>query len=201
MKTAKYFLPLLLSLLFGSSWAATDNHPAQQRVESSVNGIFNTLQKESDKLKADPAYQKEVVTKYVVPYLDFVGMTKLAVGKNWRKGSEQQKKILTEEFKALLLRTYTKALAEYSDQAIKFKPFRAGKRADRAIVYADILQKSGPLIPMKFRLRQLQDQWLVYDIAIDGISLVTTYRSSFSNEINSTGIDGLIASLVKKNSG
>ena len=200
MKIIKYFLPLLLSVAFGSSLAA-EIHPAQQRVESSVNGIFDTLQKESVRIKAEPEYQKEVVAKHVTPYLDFVGMTKLAVGKNWRKGSDQQKKQLVEEFKGLLLRTYTKALAGYSDQAIKFKPFRPGKRADRAIVYADILQKNGPLIPMKFRLRQVKEQWLVYDIAIDGISLVTTYRSSFTSQINSSGIDGLIVSLTKKNSG
>ena len=200
MKNIKYFLPLLLSLLFGSSLAAV-SHPAYQRVENSVNGIFNILQKESERLKAEPGYQKEIVAKYVTPYLDFVGMTKLAVGKNWRKGSDQQKQKLVEEFKILLLRTYTKALAEYSDQAIKFKPFRPGKRADRAIVYADILQVNGPLIPMKFRLRQVKEQWLVYDIAIDGISLVTTYRSSFTSQIKSSGIDGLIVSLTKKNNG
>ncbi|HBA35350.1 MAG TPA: toluene tolerance protein [Gammaproteobacteria bacterium] len=180
---------------------ADDVHPAQQRVEQSVNSIFNILKAEREKIQQDRAYQDQIVAKYVTPYLDFEGMSKLAVGKNWRIATPNQQQQLIQEFKTLLLNTYTKSLAEYSDQSIQFKPFRTGDRDDRANVFADILQTNGPSIPMQFRLRLVGSEWLVYDIAIDGISLVTTYRTSFTTEINRSGVEGLIASLAKKNSG
>jgi phospholipid transport system substrate-binding protein len=122
------------------------------------------------------------------------------MARDWRQASAAQQKILTDEFHALLVRTYAKALTEYKNQTIDFKPFtlKAGETDVR--VRTEIKQSgAGKNIELDYYLEKSGAAWKVYDIEVGGISIVTNYRDSFASEVRSSGIDGLIKSLQTKN--
>lgn len=178
--------------------ANAQDHPAQELVVSSTSALIDVLKKEGERIKTDKAFLDEQIVTYVVPNVDFDTMTKLAVGKSWRKADDKQKAELVTEFKALLLNTYTNALTEYSGESIDFQPFKAEKREDRAVVRSVFKQTNGSSIPVLYKLRE-KDGWLIYDIEVDQISLVTSYRTAFSNEIEKGGIEGLLKTMKDKN--
>jgi phospholipid transport system substrate-binding protein len=127
-------------------------------------------------------------------------MTQLALARDWRQASPAQQKVLADEFRHLLVRTYSKALTEYKNQSIGFKPFalKAGETDVR--VRTEIMQSgAGKNIELDYFLEKAASGWKVYDIEVGGISLVTNYRESFAAEVRNGGIDGLIKSLQAKN--
>ena len=127
-------------------------------------------------------------------------MSKLALGKNWRKASPEQRERFIEEFRLLLVRTYTTAMLEYSDEEIVFLTFRDDLAKKKVKVRMEILQAGGPSIPMALSMYlNKQDAWKVYDVKIDGISLVTNYRSTFATEIRKGGVALLIDNLAARN--
>jgi phospholipid transport system substrate-binding protein len=135
--------------------------------------------------------------------MDFEAMAKLVLGKHWRTATSEQRSRFVGEFKALLIRTYRTSLAEYSDEKVSFLPFREGEQPEKlATVRSEIIRGNGPSIPINYSLRYKKDDgWKVYDIGIEGVSLVTNYRSSFAREINQNGMDYLIESLHRRNAG
>lgn len=187
----------MLSVLAFAATAA-DDHPAQKMVVDSTTQLIEVLKKEGERVKKDQDFLDAQITTYVVPNVDFDTMTKLAVGKSWRKADEQQKADLVTEFTSLLLNTYTNALTEYSGESINFQPFKPEKRDDRAVVRSVFKQSNGSTIPVLYKLRE-KDGWLIYDIEVDQISLVTSYRTAFSNEIEKGGIEGLLQTMKDKN--
>lgn len=189
-----------LAVLWSSAGLTAVEHPAQTLVSESTDKVLQILSENSERIATDPAYVLAVINTYISPNLDFVSMTKLAVGKNWKKASKSQRKMLVEQFRLLMLNTYSKSLTQYSGQSIKFLPFREGKREDRAKVRSEFTLSGGVAIPITYKLLN-RGRWKIYDIAIDGISLVTNYRTGFSKKIKSDGIDGLIAQLRAKNTG
>lgn len=189
---------LAITLIFGSSFAVAQEHPAQSMLMNSITAMLDVLKNERDRIEADPAYLQSRVDELVVPNLDFNTMTKLAVGKFWRKADAAQKTELAVEFKTLLLNTYTSALTQYSGESIDFEPFRAEKRDDRAVVRSTFSQSGTSDISVVYKLRD-KEGWLIYDIEVDNISLVTSYRSAFANEISKGGIAGLIGTLKERN--
>lgn len=142
---------------------------------------------------------RSALDELILPHLDFVTMTKLAVGRDWLKADREQKRALVDEFRTLLVSTYTRSLREYDDQTLEFLPLQAGAEETRVTVRSRVTQSDGPDVPVEYSLRHNDGRWMVYDIAVDGISLVTTYRSSFSGIVSREGIDGLIAHLEEKN--
>lgn len=197
MKIKKLIIAGLLSLMALAASAA-DDHPAQTLVVSSTTDLIDVLKKEGDRIKNDQAFLDEQIATYVVPNVDFNTMTKLAVGKSWKRADETQRTELVTEFTALLLNTYTNALTEYSGESIEFQPFKAEKREDRAVVRSVFKQSGGSTIPVLYKLRE-KEGWLIYDIEVDQISLVTSYRTAFSNEIEKGGIEGLIQTMKDRN--
>jgi phospholipid transport system substrate-binding protein len=189
---------LVITLIFGSSFALAQEHPAQSMVVNSITTILDVLKNERDRIKAEPAYLQSRVDELIVPNLDFNTMTKLAVGKFWKRADASQKTELVVEFRTLLLNTYTGALSQYSGETIEFEPFRAEKRDDRAVVRSTFSQSAASDIPVTYKLRD-KDGWRIYDIEVNSISLVTSYRSAFANEIGSGGIAGLIDTLKDRN--
>jgi phospholipid transport system substrate-binding protein len=187
-----------LSLFVSAGFAAAAVHPAYDMVKSTTEQMLDFLDVNREAVKTDRALLDGKVAELILPNLDFDAMTKLAVGKNWRDANEAQRDKLTAEFRDLLVRTYTKSLTEYSGQKIEFLPYRPQSREDRALVQSKITQPSGQAIGIDYSLRD-KDGWGIYDISIDGISLVTSYRTGFAQEVQRGGIDGLIASLVQKN--
>lgn len=135
----------------------------------------------------------------ILPNFNFERVCKLVLGKNYAKATKEQQEKFQTEFRTLLLRTYASALSKYRNQKIEFKPFKGEPDATQATVKTEIIQPGGQPIAIDYSLAKQADGWKVYDIVIEGVSLVTNYRSQFSNEIRQNGIDGLIQKLAEKN--
>lgn len=197
IKHIRVFLAALaLAVASGASSAA--EHPAQTLVVDAITAMLDVLKEDGEKVTSDPEFLQTKVDELIVPHLDFDTMTKLAVGKFWRRADATQQTELTSEFTTLLLNTYTGALTEYSGETITFEPFRAEEREDRAVVRSTFSQSGGADVPVVYKLRE-KEGWTIYDIEVNAISLVTSYRTAFTNEIDSGGIDGLIATLKERN--
>lgn len=185
-------------LLVSVPATAAADHPAQAIVEDSIMSMLGVLRNDAERINADPNYLQSRVDELIVPNLDFDTMTKLAVGKFWRQADAGQKTELVTEFKVLLLNTYTGALTEYHGESITFEPFRPESRDDRAVVRSKFAQSGGSDVPVVYKLRD-RSGWGIYDIEVNNISLVTSYRSAFANEIEKGGIAGLVGALKKRN--
>ncbi len=181
-----------------SGQAASAEHPAQQLVEDSVAQLLELMRTEGDRVREDRDYLLGKLDEMVVPHLDFVSMTKLSVGKYWRRATDDQKTALVEQFKQFLLNTYTSAVNEYKGGEVAFERFRPAGREDRAVVRSTFTQPSGGNVPVVYKLRD-KEGWKIYDIEVEQLSLVTNYRSSFASEIDKNGIDGLISLLKERN--
>ena len=158
-----------------------------------------------ESVKADKSIKDGDVSKVitlvdakVMPYINFQRMTSSAVGRYWKQATPEQKKRLQEEFKILLVRTYSGALAQVQDQTVQIKPSRAGADDKEVVVKTEVRGK-GDSIQLDYRLEQLADGWKIYDVNVLGVWLVENYRNSFSQEIGANGIDGLIAKLAERN--
>lgn len=140
-----------------------------------------------------------LVEDKVLPHFNFRRMTMLAVGRDWRQANPQQQAQLTEGFRTLLVRTYSNALAQYRDQTIEFKPSRLDPADTNTRIRMEIRQPGTQPILIDYMLEKTPDGWKVFDVIVAGVSLVTNYRSTFTNEIRAGGIDGLIRSIEAKN--
>jgi phospholipid transport system substrate-binding protein len=142
----------------------------------------------------------DLVEAKILPNFNFPHMTRLAVGAPWRQATPAQQQSLTTEFKALLVNTYTSAFSQYRDQTIEYRPFKMAPGDTDVVVRSLIKQKTGAdPIDINYAMEKVDGTWKVYDVVIAGVSLVQNYRSSFSSEIQKSGIDGLIATLAAKN--
>ncbi len=141
----------------------------------------------------------DLVQAKVLPHFNFRHMTALAVGKDWRAASNEQKDKLTAEFSQLLVRTYSNALTQYKDQVIELKPMRNASTDTDVQVRTEIKQTGMQPVNIDYSLEKLQTGWKVYDVSVGGVSLVTNYRSGFADSISKSGIDGLITQLTDKN--
>lgn len=169
-------------------------------IKSVSNDVLEIVRKDKDIRNGDTRKAVELVEIKVLPHFNFPHMTQLAMGREWRQATVTQKKVLTDEFHTLLVRTYSKALTEYKNQTIDYKPFAMQAGETDVKVRTEIKQPSGGKpIQLDYYLEKLGTAWKVYDIEVGGISLVTNYRDFFASEIRNGGIDGLIKSLQTKN--
>lgn len=139
-----------------------------------------------------------VVDSKIMPNVNFTRMTATAVGRAWRQATPEQQKRLQDEFKTLLVYTYAGAVAQIKDQVVEYKPMRS-RPEDTEVVVRTIVRGKGDPIQLDYRLEKAGDSWKIYDVNVLGAWLVQTYQSSFAQEVNATGIDGLIAKLVERN--
>ena len=189
---------LMLAATLSAPATALAAASPQDLVVDTTHEVLQVLRENRQRIVSDPAYVRALVNDKIVPHLDFEIMTRLAVGKYWNDASVSQRATLVEEFRTLLLLTYTKSLSEYKDQRIEFRPFQPEARDDRAVVRSQFQSDAGQPVPIDYKLRRT-NSWKIYDITIDGISLVTNYRASFGAELEQGGVPALIASLQKKN--
>lgn len=141
----------------------------------------------------------DLIEAKVLPNFDFNRMTTLAVGREWRNATPAQQKALTDEFHALLVRTYANALTAYKNQTIKYKPFKMAAGETDVTVRTEVKQAGAKPVGIDYSLQKNDGNWKVYDVIVGGVSLVTSYRDQFKQEIASGGIDGLVKSLQAKN--
>jgi phospholipid transport system substrate-binding protein len=190
-------LPLALCFGLSASGARAADIPPDVLARTTTQEVLTILKQEKE-LTLAKVYP--LVEAKVLPIFDFNRMTQLALGKHWPGATPQQKKALVTEFRNLLVRTYSSSLTEFSNQAVEFKPMTVKPDATDVTVRSEIRQPGSQPVPIDYSMYKTDFGWKVYDVAIDGVSLVTNYRASFSSTIRQSGIDGLIATLAAKSS-
>ncbi len=191
-------LGLCFSVIFGPSAGAADLAP-DVLVKDVTSEVLDIVRKDKDIRNGNTPKVLELVETKVVPHFNFARMTRLALGRDGKQATPAQMTTLVEEFRTLLVRTYSKALSEYRDQEIVYKPLKMAPTDTDVKVRTEIRQSGGKPVQLDYYLEKTAAGWKVYDMEVGGVSLVTNYRSSFSQEIRANGIDGLIHSLQAKN--
>lgn len=188
---------LVLTLLQGGALAQAPS--AEAMVKSVTEDVLAVL-REDKGLQGDRKRAADLIETRIAPHFDFERMTALAVGRTWQSVAPQQRTELATEFRSLLIRTYSNALATYKNQTVSFKPSRPTGRPDEAVVNTEVEQAGAPSVPIDYRLHKTKEgEWKVFDVVVNNVSLVTTYRGSFATELNNGGVDGLLKSLRARN--
>lgn len=191
---------LFLGLVFiGLSTLAQANVPADVFVKGVADDVLAIVKKDKDIQNGDQEKIFALAEEKIMPNFNFDHVCRLVLGKNFSRASKEQQDAFQREFRTLLIRTYASALSKYRNQTIQYKPLRDIADDKQVNVKTQILQPGGQPIAVDYTLEQIADTWKVYDITIEGVSLVTNYRGQFSDEIRQNGMDGLIQRLVDKN--
>ncbi len=196
----KNIYPLLLVLMsFFLSATVQAESSALDVVKNTSSQVIERLKDDSQGIKSDPKRINQLVDELITPSFDFPKMSRWVLGKNWRKASDDQKVRFSNAFQSLLIRTYSRALAQSDNVDIKYLPEHPSKDGKKTTIKTEVYRPGGaPLIPISYRLYKAGDTWKVYDVSIDGVSLVSTYRGSFNDKIKKKGLDALISSLESR---
>jgi phospholipid transport system substrate-binding protein len=190
---------LLLALALAAPVLPAQEVEPNVLLRSATAEVIAAMKQERDLRGGQPKQVASLIEAKVLPLLDFPRMTQIAVARNWRMATPEQQAALTSEFKTLLVRTYSTALSSYRDQVIEFRSMHMAP-ADTEVTVKSVVKQSGTEpIAMDYDMEKTPAGWKVYDIKVAGISLVTTYRESFSEKIRDHGVDGLIQALKDKN--
>ncbi|MCB2426499.1 MlaC/ttg2D family ABC transporter substrate-binding protein [Methylophaga pinxianii] len=203
IRIKQYSTQILTALFLGFitiSASAQAMPEPQALVKEASDNMLKALKEHEAELQSDPQKIYSLVQDILIPHFDFERMARLALGRSWRDASADQQAKFVEEFRLLLVRTYSTAMLEYTNEEIRFLPFRDDIETGRVNVSMEVVQPNGPSIPMALALyKNKNNEWKVYDVKIEGISLVTNYRSTFNRDIRTNGMDALIESLSKRN--
>ena len=168
-------------------------------VRKTADDVISAIKSDKDIQSGNKQKIYQLAEEKILPSFDFEKISRLVLGKAWRKATDLQKKQFKSEFRSLLLRTYSIALSKYKDQGIEIKPMRMKPADEIVTVKTEIIQDGAQPIKVNYALAKNGNTWLVFDIVIEGVSLVTNYRSQFSSEIRKGGMDSLNKKLAKKN--
>ncbi len=178
---------------------AGETQSPKEMLERVAQQMLKVLQERDVELRQDPGKLQDLVEELLVPHVDLEVVSRWVLGKYWRKATPEQRKRFAEEFKKMLIRFYSSALLEYADFKFRFYPVKMKKDARRVVVRSEVMRTGGPPHTVNYSLIRRKGTWKVYDVTIDGVSVVTTYRSSFAEEIRRVGIDGLIKKMASWN--
>jgi phospholipid transport system substrate-binding protein len=199
----KLFNKLFAIVVTVGSLAFTAHAVAQETPDALVKRISQEV---LDAAKTDKAIQSgdqkrvlDLVEAKILPYVDFQRMTALAAGRYWREATPEQQKQLINEFRSLLVYTYSGAITQVKDQKVEFKPMRGNLSDSEVEVRSQVVQTRGEPVQINYRLEKLPTGWKIYDVNVLGAWLVETYKGNFATEISKGGIDGLIKTLADKN--
>jgi len=149
----------------------------------------------------DQAHIRDLIEAKIAPHFDMDRMTALAAGRAYRQATPEQKKRLADEFKSLLIRTYSNALNQYRDQTLQYEPLRADPNATEVTVRTQVIRPGQTPVSIDYSMEKTPSGWKAYDVIVGGVSLVTNYRDEFTQQVREGGIDGLIRALAAKNAG
>jgi phospholipid transport system substrate-binding protein len=198
--TSPFFELFLLLLLFLVPTALQGAQSAPDAVLKSVTSNVVASLKQDKDLADDPARLGDLIESKVLPVFDFSLMTQLALGRTWRTTTASQQDRLTAEFRTMLLRTYSGMLATYRDHTITYKPIRYVPGDTDATVRSEVIKQGSKGLRVDYQLtRMVGGGWKVYDVKLDGVSVVTAYRDGFAAKVRDSGVDGLIRALAEKN--
>ena len=195
----QFIMSLVLSLIMMGALPAMAATGPEQLIKETSDRVIDEMRTNAEQFEDDPQGVYDLVNTVVLPHFDFVAMTDLALGRYKDDVSEQQRPEIVNEFRMLLVRTYSSALLEYTDQVLVYLPMEGTEAEGRVTVRTEIEQAGGFPIPINYMLKNGDDGWKVFDISVDDVSLVTNYRSSFARAIKKDGVDGLIKTLRSRN--
>ena len=181
-----------------ATWAAAQVAP-DALIKRVASDVVATLKSDKDIQAGNKKKLYDLVETKIATNFDFLRMTSLAMGRNWSKATPEQQKALAAEFKTLLIRTYSGALANYQNHVMEFKPLKMQPSDTDVTVRTTVTAQGGQPIPIDYNLEKTPEGWRAYDVTVGGVSLVTNYREEFNNAIRESGVDGLIKTLQAKN--
>jgi phospholipid transport system substrate-binding protein len=189
---------LLSTLLLAPTTWAVETSP-DTLVNNTAQEVLTIIRQDKDIKSGDKAKLLALVETKILPHFNFTHMTKLAMGKNWRKAAPWQQQEIVEQFRTLLVRTYYKALSVYSDHTIKVTPLKDITEKKEVTVKTQVMKNHEQSTSINYSMEKTSNGWKVYDITVAGISLIINYRSSFNSQVRKGGIEGLLKTLTEKN--
>lgn len=195
-----FLFSFMLMAAVGAAPAAAAEFPAPDALARSVTDEVLTIVRADKEIQAGNQKKVlELVESKVLPHFNFLRMTQLAMGKNWRQASAEQQAELAREFRALLVRTYTAAFTQYKNETIEYRPLRLMSDDSDVVVKSLVKRGGGQPVAIDYNMEKTSQGWKVYNVKIEGISLVENYRNTFNSEVQKNGVDGLIRALNGKN--
>ena len=195
----KLLIAFALAIAHFSTGAISAEIAPDVLARSVTDEILALIRADKDLQAGHPQKVMQIVESKVLPHFNFTRMTQLAVGRNWRQASAEQQKMLIDEFRTLLVRTYTTAFTQYRNETVDYRPLRMAPTDTDVVVKSLIKRAAGQPVAVDYSMEKAAGSWKVYDVKIEGISLVENYRNTFNNEIQRGGVDGLIKTLSDKN--
>ena len=192
---------LVVAVLALVAWPAFAQEAPDALVKRVSQEALQIIKTDPKVQAGDQARIREVIESKIAPHFDMERMTSLAMGRSWRQATPEQKKRLADEFKSLLIRTYSNALNQYRDQTLQYEPLRAPADATEVTVRTHVVRPGQTPVEIDYSMEKTPDGWKAYDVIVAGVSLVTNYRDEFTQQVQSGGIDGLIRAVATKNSG
>ena len=168
-------------------------------VKKGVDEVLAAIKNDKDLQAGNLDKVMKLADEKVLPNFDMARMTRLAVGRPWAQATDAQKEALTKEFKTLIIRTYSSSLSQFRNQTVDVKPVKMSAADKEVVVRTEVKQPGGTPIPIDYSMEKTDQGWKVYDVVVDGVSLVTTYRGSFSDIVQKSGVDGLVKALQDRN--
>jgi phospholipid transport system substrate-binding protein len=190
-----FFLLLALVSGFNTGPALAADTPPDVLARSTTQEVIAILKQDQEIRSGNMSKVYQLVEAKILPNFDFNRMTQLAVGRNWPRATPSQKQALVTQFRNLLVRTYSSSLTAFTNQTVEFRPLTMKPDDTDVTVHSEIRQPGGQPIPIDYSMYKTSFGWKVYDVTIDGVSLVTNYRASFASTVRQKGIDGLIKTL------
>jgi phospholipid transport system substrate-binding protein len=196
----KGFLAAAAGALLLPSLAAFAQQAPDALVRTVADDVLRIVRQDRELKAGDTSRMAQLIEEKIVPHFDFERMTRLAVGRPWRDATPEQRSTLVDEFQTLLVRSYSAAYSTYNHIVVDVRPLKLKPEEDDVTVKSQIKLPGGaPPVNVDYSMVRNSDAWKVYDVTVDGVSLVTTYRSTFADEVSRGGIDGLIKSLKDRN--
>lgn len=200
MKLSKWWPAVFAAAAFTVVAAQANAQPAPDALVKTVATDVTAVLKSDPAILGNPAKLKELIESKLLPNFNFMRMTQLAMGRNWAKASPEQQTALTNEFRTLLVRTYSGALSSFRNNTIDYRPLRMQAGETDVTVKTVVNQANGQGIPIDYSLEKAADgSWKAYDVIVAGVSLVTNYREEFNTVIRDQGVDALVKQLQGKN--
>jgi len=201
MSLQDFFRAGALVFLAAAAWPSHAQEAPDVMVKRVAGDVLQTIRTDPKVQAGDQQRIREVIEVKLLPHFDFDRMTALAMGRNWQKASPEQQKVLVEQFRTLLVRTYSGALSQYRDQTVEYKPLRADPAATDVTVRTEVIRPGQAAVQIDYGLTKTPAGWKAFDVIVGGVSLVTNYRDEFNEQIKNGGVDGLIKTLSDKNKG
>ena len=197
MKKSLY--TLFLGLMLAVSPLFAQEEAPDTKIKKVTEDVLTIVRQDKDIQSGNTKKAIDLVEARVIPHSNVQRMTALAMGRDWNKASPEQKTRLSEEFKTLLVRTYSNALTSYRDQTLRYKPFKMQPGETDVVIKTEIVQPGAKPIQLDYSLEKQGNDWKVYDVIVAGVSLVSNYRDTFNQEVRANGVDSLIQMLANKN--